>query len=243
MALRISADDSNANTYMPPQPPTAAASNKRRFTFCYGDILASRYSEGGQENGKRPIRVSGITLKIALVGPQRAGKTHIANQLRGLPAFDTYQPTAGVRILEFDVDIQDRDEDVMIKIELWDCSGDSKHADMCFPAVLDGLHGLAVVYNPENAVHQDDAKFWMSYFSEHGQLAPGQIVLMSHSDGQVRKGAFNVRVKGKNVKVPIVHCKYTILSEEDDPEQNPDWCLNRFRSFVSSVYRHTHGNE
>jgi hypothetical protein len=63
-------------------------------------------------------------------------------QLSGMPHRDEYDPTMGVRILEFDVDIQHDKEgkcnvnmscthnhawlDLEVKVELWDLSGDSR---------------------------------------------------------------------------------------------------------------------
>lgn len=60
------------------------------------------------------------------------GKTLIANYLAGQASgqgeskltTDRYEPTAGVRILEFDLALQGSEE---VNIELWDASGDHKY--------------------------------------------------------------------------------------------------------------------
>jgi GTPase SAR1 family protein len=77
---------------------------------------------------------SNITLKVALLGPRESGKTRIARQLQGnsVTDDDPYVPTAAVRIVEMDRQFTawtrdgKRSNEVKCKVELWDCSGDSK---------------------------------------------------------------------------------------------------------------------
>jgi GTPase SAR1 family protein len=64
-----------------------------------------------------------MKLKIVIVGPKGAGKSSIGNYITGqsqvlCPENANYDPTAGVRILEF--------EARQNSIELWDASGDHK---------------------------------------------------------------------------------------------------------------------
>jgi GTPase SAR1 family protein len=63
-------------------------------------------------------------LKICVVGPKGCGKTSISNFLAGqtqsLSTDGKYDPTAGVRILEFETRVGQGP----VNIELWDASGD-----------------------------------------------------------------------------------------------------------------------
>lgn len=61
------------------------------------------------------------TLKILVIGPEGSGKTAITNFLCGKSnVLDVpYRPTAGVRIVETQQEIKNRN----VTIELWDVSG------------------------------------------------------------------------------------------------------------------------
>jgi GTPase SAR1 family protein len=85
------------------------------------------------------IQNTNLTLKIAVIGPQKVGKTVISNSLAEylnvIPP--DYRPTVGCRILECEK--QFTDEQVKnikylktnninkCKIQLWDVSGDKKY--------------------------------------------------------------------------------------------------------------------
>ena len=77
-------------------------------------------------------------LKIVIVGPQKVGKTVIANSLSEFShtISPDYHPTVGVRILETEKDytneqvgsisILKKNKINKVKIELWDMSGDRR---------------------------------------------------------------------------------------------------------------------
>lgn len=68
-----------------------------------------------------------MKLKFVVAGPKGAGKTLISNCIVGQSEKligDTYNPTAGVRILEHELRLNGINED--INIEIWDASGDQK---------------------------------------------------------------------------------------------------------------------
>jgi GTPase SAR1 family protein len=79
-----------------------------------------------------------LSLKLAIVGPSKVGKTVIANTLSEFsktPAAD-YRPTVGCRILECDKEFSDDQKKNInylrsnnlnkIKLQIWDVSGDTK---------------------------------------------------------------------------------------------------------------------
>ena len=60
-------------------------------------------------------------LKILVIGPQACGKTTVVNYLAEKQNVleNPYRPTAGVRIVEHETEIDNR----MVSIEFWDISG------------------------------------------------------------------------------------------------------------------------
>ncbi len=65
-------------------------------------------------------------IKVAIVGPKGVGKTTISNYLSGHSeklSIEKYNPTAGVRILEFQTKLDGINENV--NLEIWDASGDN----------------------------------------------------------------------------------------------------------------------
>jgi GTPase SAR1 family protein len=76
------------------------------------------------------------TLKIAVIGPSRVGKTVVSNTLSEyskIPSTD-YKATVGCRILECDKEFtEDQKRNInffktnnRIKLQIWDVSGDKK---------------------------------------------------------------------------------------------------------------------
>jgi GTPase SAR1 family protein len=76
------------------------------------------------------FRLFAMRLKICVVGPKAVGKTAISNYLSGqspsVPTDGKYEPTAGVRILEYEA----HSSQGPVGIELWDASGDTSFVPM-----------------------------------------------------------------------------------------------------------------
>lgn len=72
-----------------------------------------------------------LRLKICIVGPKNVGKSCISNYLSGqtpsLIIDNKYEPTAGVRILEYEINSNQGQGQGNINIELWDASGDTSY--------------------------------------------------------------------------------------------------------------------
>merc|ERR1719183_2717886 len=98
--------------------------------------------------------------KVLLVGPTEGGKSTIANVLaeNSESASDTYRPTVGVRILEFEGEV--RCVSQQVTIELWDVSGDfiQPKYTKCWQAIQKDAVGCVLVYNPERANHEQDVE-------------------------------------------------------------------------------------
>merc|ERR1711907_244154 len=76
-------------------------------------------------------RMSSLHAKILVVGPQRAGKTAVSNNIakfREIPS-DYYHATVGVRVHEFEHVVPGKSaysDNMSVSIELWDVSGDHR---------------------------------------------------------------------------------------------------------------------
>ncbi|ERE76304.1 rab-like protein 5 [Cricetulus griseus] len=68
-----------------------------------------------------------LKAKILFVGPCESGKTVLANFLTESSDITEYNPTQGVRILEFEnPHVTSNNKGTGCEFELWDCGGDSK---------------------------------------------------------------------------------------------------------------------
>ena len=89
-------------------------------------------------------------VKLVVAGPKGCSKSSISSFLSGQADrinLDTYNPTAGVRILEFDTQVKGYNDP--ISVELWDASGDHQYEN-CWKGILDGADGVILIYNPDS---------------------------------------------------------------------------------------------
>ena len=137
-----------------------------------------------------------MAAKVLIIGPQRCGKTRIANCLSDFeasPNFEQYNQTSGVRILESErvIRVEGRSVRQQVRpvprapevppyspahartaaqVELWDCSGDKKYEN-CWPAILRDAHGVIMVYDPTVKTQEKDIELWHKAFV-HGMNLP-----------------------------------------------------------------------
>ena len=114
-------------------------------------------------------------LKIVLVGPQKVGKTTIANSLSEFShtISPDYHPTVGVRILETEktyteeqvssIPILKKNKLNKVKIELWDMSGDRRF-ESTWPAIKYGANGVIIVLDAVNDKYEATIDEWMNNF-------------------------------------------------------------------------------
>ncbi|XP_038945140.1 intraflagellar transport protein 22 homolog isoform X3 [Rattus norvegicus] len=70
-----------------------------------------------------------LKAKILFVGPCESGKTVLANFLTESSDITEYNPTQGVRILEFEnPHVTSNNKGTGCEFELWDCGGDSNNS-------------------------------------------------------------------------------------------------------------------
>uniref|UniRef100_A0A7S2TGI0 Uncharacterized protein n=1 Tax=Lotharella oceanica TaxID=641309 RepID=A0A7S2TGI0_9EUKA len=142
------------------------------------------------------------SVKIAVVGPKGVGKSIFANALAG--DFTDYgdMPTVGVRIREFRMALES--EDSSATVELWDLSGDLKY-ESTWPAVTQGLNGLAVMYNPKDKMQSKEVNIWMEAFCKNSNLTSGQVIILAlNLPPHQQPKPISFDGKDGPIKIPIV---------------------------------------
>jgi intraflagellar transport protein 22 len=123
-------------------------------------------------------------LKVVFAGPKGVGKSDAANFISGqsdkLIVKDRYEPTSGVRILEFDMTLRGVSDD--INIELWDCSGDHQY-ESCWKAIMHESDGVVLMYNPDVAGQDQQLGDWFDYFVRRNGLKDEQSMVFAHRTG------------------------------------------------------------
>jgi intraflagellar transport protein 22 len=114
------------------------------------------------------------------------GKTVISNFLAGHGGEDVlvasrYEPTAGVRILEFEA--PGRNSGEIVNIELWDASGDHNY-ETCWKAVMVDSDGVILVYNPDKAGQDQQLNDWFDFFVKKNGLKDEQCMIFAHRGNQ-----------------------------------------------------------
>jgi len=169
-----------------------------------------------------------ITLKIAIVGPKQSGKTFISNHLAGNGldgGDDKYDPTAALRVLEFEKEIVARSKDgkqsmeTKVLVELWDCSGDSKY-EACWPAICKELTGVCIVFNPTSKTQASDSIAWTEWFVKNAELDSPQCILFAHSNLTTQIPNVAIKSGKKSISIPVVNVN-TGGSDKSKPATSP----------------------
>ena len=128
-------------------------------------------------------------LKIVIVGPQKVGKTTIANSLSEFShtISPDYHPTVGVRILETEktyteeqvssIQILKKNKLNKVKIEIWDMSGDRRF-ESTWPSIKYGANGVIIVLDSVNEKYEGIIGEWMSYFCN--EIDPENVTCFSY---------------------------------------------------------------
>ncbi|VFV18680.1 rab-like protein 5-like isoform 1 [Lynx pardinus] len=121
-----------------------------------------------------------LKAKILFVGPCESGKTVLANFLTESSDITEYNPTQGVRILEFEnPHVTSDDKGTACEFELWDCGGDPKF-ESCWPALMKDSHGVVIVFNADTPSHLKEIDMWYSCFVQQQLLQDTQCLLIAH---------------------------------------------------------------
>ena len=170
-----------------------------------------------------------MAAKVLIIGPQRCGKTRIANFLADFetaPNFEAYNPTAGVRILECERVIRVEGRSVRQQVELWDCSGDKKYEN-CWVSILRDAHGVIMVYDPAQKTQEKDIELWHKAFVSGMNLPDSQVMLFSHST--------DVLGGGGGGQPPLSLSKFTHLRTSLDNDDQTAAMRQTFDAFLAKV--------
>ena len=168
-----------------------------------------------------------MVAKILVIGPQRCGKTRVANYLADFdtaPSFEAYHPTAGVRILESERVIRVDGRQVRQQVELWDCSGDKKYEN-CWGAILRDAHGVIMVYDPSVKTQEKEIELWHKSFVQGMNLPDSQIMLFSHTPAAGRTAA----------QPPLALARFTHLRTSLDEDDLTAAMKQGFDTFLGKV--------
>ena len=134
-------------------------------------------------------------LKIVIVGPQKVGKTVIANSLSEFSntVSPDYHPTVGVRILELEkpytdeqvanIPVLKKNKLNKVKIELWDISGDRRF-ESTWPALKYGANGVIIVLDAFNDKFDSVIGEWMNNFCN--DINPEEVTCFSYKKEDVK---------------------------------------------------------
>jgi len=175
-------------------------------------------------------RMDTLKVKLVTMGPQRCGKTRVANYLAQFdetPNLETYNATAGVRILEFDKTVRAAGgRNLQIKVELWDCSGDKKYEN-CWKALLRGTSGVLLVYDPSIRTQEKDIELWHKAFVKPLNLADEQVMCLAHQHDAVGL---------KKWQAPrAFDGKFLFASTTFDSDEGSSVLRGAFETFLASV--------
>nr|KAF6355005.1 intraflagellar transport 22 [Myotis myotis] len=114
-----------------------------------------------------------LKAKILFVGPCESGKTVLANFLTESSDITEYNPTQGVRILEFEnPHVTSNNKGTACEFELWDCGGDPKF-ESCWPALMKDSHGVVIIFNADIPSHLKEIEMCTALEqAEAGALEP-----------------------------------------------------------------------
>ncbi|XP_045318092.1 intraflagellar transport protein 22 homolog isoform X1 [Leopardus geoffroyi] len=191
-----------------------------------------------------------LKAKILFVGPCESGKTVLANFLTESSDITEYNPTQGVRILEFEnPHVTSDDKGTACEFELWDCGGDpnptgrnQKHLtstlnpvlpcrfESCWPALMKDSHGVVIVFNADTPSHLKEIDMWYSCFVQQQLLQDTQCLLIAHHKPGSGSDKGNLSLSPTLNKLKLVHSNL-----EDDPEEIRVEFIKYLKSIVNSV--------
>eukprot|EP01038_Epipyxis_sp_PR26KG_P009218 gene9218-12429_t len=165
-----------------------------------------------------------MRLKFVIAGPKGTGKSLISNYLCGgsetlTPENQAYRPTAGVRIVDFEAQLNGIQDD--FHVELWDASGDPKY-ESCWRGIMDESDGVILVYNPDAPAQDQQISDWFDFFVRKNGLRDEQCLVFAH------RGPSNERFRP-----PPLFSRVTAALT--GPQSGPD-IKGMFDNFLREVY-------
>lgn len=159
-----------------------------------------------------------------MVGPKESGKTTLANFLANMTENlnqqePKYEPTVGLRVLEFEPQTHQS-----MNVELWDVSGDHVYEN-CWPAVMKDAHGVVIMYDPSDRLHEQEVALWYEYFVQNADLANARCLIFAHKKGQEQSSGRPPAMSGPMNAVKRIMTNF----------ESPGVIRREFDSFVARV--------
>ncbi|XP_045397458.1 intraflagellar transport protein 22 homolog isoform X2 [Lemur catta] len=171
-----------------------------------------------------------LKAKILFVGPCESGKTVLANFLTESSDITEYNPTQGVRILEFEnPNVTSNNKGTGCEFELWDCGGDTKF-ESCWPALMKDAHGVVIIFNPDIPSHRKEIEMWYSCFVQQQLLQDTQCLLIAHHKPGSGGDTGRLSLSPPLNKLKLVHSNL-----EDDPEEIRKEFIKYLKSIINSM--------
>ncbi|CAM9329930.1 unnamed protein product [Scytosiphon promiscuus] len=176
-------------------------------------------------------------LKIAVCGPVRGGKTSIANFLAGQTEHignvnKIYEATCGIialinlnRILECEK--QPGITGDKVPVEIWDVSGDQAF-ESCWPAIMKGVDGVVLVYNPEIPTHDIEVGIWYDQFVKRAKLDNRQCQVIAHRASPTPAPRSRLPPKLASLSGNILYTNFSSVSQ----------VITGFEDFLREVHHH-----
>ena len=182
---------------------------------------------------KRRLRGPGTELlkaKVLLGGPCESGKTILANFLTEASDITEYNPTQGVRILEFkNPHVTSNNKGAGCEFELWDHGSDPK-SESCWPALMKDSHGVVIISNASILSPLKEIEMWCSCFVQQQFLKNTPCLLITHHKPGSGSDKENPASAPPLTKLKLVHSNL-----EDDPEEIRMEFIKYLRSIINSV--------
>ncbi|ESO97347.1 hypothetical protein LOTGIDRAFT_231543 [Lottia gigantea] len=165
-----------------------------------------------------------LKAKILMLGPCQSGKTVLSNFLSDSTdtSLGDYQPTQGLRILEFEVSASEIKAKAGMEVELWDVSGDKKF-EACWPAIARDTNGVVFVYNPDQQNHDKELENWINYFTTAG-VRQDQCVIFSHA-----------KPNADRLRSRPTHNLRKITTVQTNLEEDADSVRQSFNKYLSTL--------
>ncbi|KAJ0011954.1 hypothetical protein NQD34_012929 [Periophthalmus magnuspinnatus] len=170
-----------------------------------------------------------MKVKIVLIGPTESGKTVLANFLSDISenVGGEYNPTVGVRILEFESPLEEASDNRSCEVELWDCSGDFKF-ESCWPTFMQDCNGVVIVFNSDVPSHLKEIEIWHSMFISTHSLQENQCLLIAHHKPGGAVEDRHISLASPLNRLPLI---------KSNLEEEPEDVRKAFNSYVGNVLR------
>ena len=182
---------------------------------------------------KRRLRGPGTELlkaKILLGGPCESGKTILANFLTEASDITKYNPTQGVRILEFENPrVTSNNKGAGCEFELWG-HGSDPESESCWPALMKDSHAVVIIFNASILSPLKEIEMWCSCFVQQQFLKNTPCLLITHHKPGSGSDKENPALAPPLNKLKLVHSNL-----EDDPEEIRMEFIKYLRSIINSV--------